>query len=58
MVLNEIKGLTKLATPRVKDVKTDPVENGALLDMSYAKIRRRTIESVSYVLRKDALISA
>ncbi len=58
MVLNETRGLTKLATPRVNDVNTDPVENGELFDISYAKIRRRTIESVSYVLRKDALISA
>ena len=58
MVLMAIKGLTKLATPFVNEVRRYPVENGALLEMSYAKTLRKTMESVSYVLRNDALISS
>ncbi len=56
MVLNERFGLTKDAEPCVNDVKINPVENGALFEMSYAKILRRTIESVSYVLLELLLI--
>ena len=58
IVLRDTKGLTKLATPLVNDVKTNPVEKGALLEISYAKILRRTMESVSYVLRDELLISS
>jgi hypothetical protein len=56
MLLKLIVGLTKLATPRVNAVKTKPVENGALLEMSYAKILRKAIESVSYVFLELLLI--
>lgn len=56
IVLRVTLGLTKEAFPFVNDVKTNPVEKGLLFDMSYAKILRRTIESVSYVLLALELI--
>ncbi len=56
MVLNETLGLTKDAEPLVKDVKTNPVENGELFEISYAKTLRKTIESVSYVFLELELI--
>jgi hypothetical protein len=58
MVLKDTSGFSKLATPFVNDVRTYPVENVALFDMSYAKILRKTIECVSYVLRDELLISS
>ena len=56
IVLKVMFGLTKEATPFVKDVKTNPVENGLLLLTSYAKILRKAIESVSYVFLELELI--
>jgi hypothetical protein len=56
MVLNETFGLTNDADPLVNDVKRNPVENGELFEMSYAKTLRKTIESVSYVLLELELI--
>jgi hypothetical protein len=44
-----------VATPFVREVRTNPVEKGALFEISYAKIRRRTIESVSYVLLEELI---
>ena len=41
-------GLAKVTTPFVSDVKINPVEKGEF-ERSYAKIRRKVIESVSYV---------
>ncbi len=57
MVLNETLGLTNDAEPLVKEVKINPVENGELFEISYAKTLRKTIESVSYVLLELELIS-
>ena len=57
IVLNETLGLTNDAEPLVNDVKINPVENGELFEMSYAKTLRKTIESVSYVLLELELIS-
>ena len=56
IVLRVTFGLTKEALPLVKEVNRNPVEKGLLFDMSYAKILRKTIESVSYVLLALELI--
>ena len=56
IVLRVRFGLTKEAEPFVKDVSTNPVEKGLLLDISYAKILRKAIESVSYVFLELLLI--
>ena len=56
MLLRLTIGLTKEAEPLVKDVRTNPVENGELFDISYAKILRKAIESVSYVFLELLLI--
>ena len=48
MVLKAKVGLAKVAKPFEIAVRTNPVENGEF-EISYAKIRRKTIESVSYV---------
>ncbi len=46
MVLRTKLGLVNVARPFVKEVNTNPVEKGEF-DKSYAKILRKTIESVS-----------
>lgn len=51
-MLNAKLGLKKVATPFVKEVRIKPVENGEF-EISYAKILRKTIESVSYVRLDD-----
>ena len=56
MVLRDTLGFTKDAEPLVNDVRIKPVENGELFDISYAKILRKAIESVSYVFLELALI--
>jgi hypothetical protein len=56
IVLSVIVGDTKEAFPLVNEVRTKPVENGALFEISYAKILRKTIESVSYVRLELELI--
>jgi hypothetical protein len=55
MVLRDRFGLTKDAEPLINDVNTNPVENG-LFVVSYAKILRKAIESVSYVFLELLLI--
>jgi hypothetical protein len=49
-------GLTNDTEPFVSDVKTNPVEKGLLFEISYAKILRKAIESVSYVFLELLLI--
>jgi hypothetical protein len=56
IVLRDTVGLTKATDPFVNDVNTNPVEKGELFDMSYAKILRKAIESVSYVFLELLLI--
>ena len=56
MVLRLTFGLKNVTTPLVNDVKIYPVEKGELLDISYAKILRKAIESVSYVFLELVLI--
>lgn len=56
ILLRDTLGLTNETEPFVKDVRTNPVENGELLEISYAKILRKAIESVSYVFLELALI--